>query len=112
MQPRKLLANAKALRRNATVHERVLWQQLRTLGPRFRRQVPLDHYIADFVCFEHRLIIELDGGQHTERESEDLRRTAWLESQGFEVLRIWNPEVFRNIDGVMELIRSRLPPPP
>jgi very-short-patch-repair endonuclease len=77
-------------------------------GFKFRRQHPLGRYILDFVCLEAGLVIELDGGQHAERQSEDAARTAWLEKQGFNVLRFWNNEVMGNLDGVREVILSQL----
>ena len=83
-------------------------------GYRFRRQVPLGPYVADFACFEARLIVELDGGQHADRTVEDAAREAWLEAEGFRVLRFWNNEVLGNTDGVTEAIGAALrdaPPP-
>jgi len=84
---------------------------------RFRRQVPLGPYIADFVCLDARLIVEVDGGQHAERTTQDGQRTAWLESQNFRVLRFWNNDVLGNIEGVLETIlealkETPLPNPP
>jgi len=81
---------------------------------RFRRQVPLGPYVADFVCFDERLIIEVDGGQHADRVARDSERTVWLEAQGYRVLRFWNNDVLSNTDGVIEAIRVALcidPPP-
>jgi very-short-patch-repair endonuclease len=63
---------------------------------------------VDFVCPECSLVIELDGGQHSEREAYDFARTAWLQSQGYRVLRFWNSEVFENLDGVLESILAAL----
>jgi very-short-patch-repair endonuclease len=77
-------------------------------GHRFRRQVPIGHYIADFACLAARLIIEVDGGQHTVDVERDARRTAWLESQNFRVLRFWNNDVLGNSDGVLQTIESAL----
>jgi len=88
---------ARALRRNPTEAERRLWSRLRhgqLDGFRFRRQVPLGPYIADFACLSARLIVEVDGGQHASRSEQDGRRTTWLESSGFRVVRFWNHEVF------------------
>jgi very-short-patch-repair endonuclease len=92
--------------------ERVLWRELRRrrLGARFRRQVPLGPYIADFVSLEHRLVIEVDGGQHAEQESQDERRSALFRSQGYRVLRFWNNEVIGNVDGVLAQIARSLAP--
>jgi very-short-patch-repair endonuclease len=83
-----------------------LWELLRNrrfVDFKFRRQVPIGTYIADFVCLPARLIVELDGGQHSESKS-DATRDAWLRSQNFRVLRIWNNELHDNRDGVMEAI--------
>ncbi|MBS0238210.1 MAG: endonuclease domain-containing protein [Proteobacteria bacterium] len=101
--------HARELRNNATAAERQLWQKLRDLkvsGQKFRRQVPIDHFIADFACLSHRLIIEVDGATHaTDEEIEsDTRRQLYLESQGFRVLRFQNSDVITNIDGVMDTV--------
>ena len=84
------------------------------LGCRFRRQAEIGPYIVDFVCFEKRLVIEVDGGQHAEQAEYDANRTAWLESQGFRVIRSWNNQVLEEIDGVQEaiLLEIRDPSPP
>jgi very-short-patch-repair endonuclease len=75
-------------------------------GLKFRRQAPIGNYIVDFVAFEKRLVIEVDGGQHAEEEkNNDILRDAWLNSQGFRVLRFWNNEVLQNLEGVLETIR-------
>jgi very-short-patch-repair endonuclease len=75
-------------------------------GIKFRRQAPIGAYIVDFVAFERRLVIEVDGGQHAEEEKDkDILRDAWLSSQGFTVLRFWNNEVLQNLEGVLETIR-------
>jgi len=86
----------KKLRQNSTEAEAKLWYQLRRKqvgGLRFRRQYRLGNYIVDFVCLPARLIIEVDGGQHAEQVARDEARTAWLESQGFRVIRFWNSDV-------------------
>ena len=104
-------SRAKELRNNPTEAERILWQHLRLCqlgGYKFRRQQPLGDYIVDFVCFEKRLIIEVDGGQHNSQYLYDERRDAWLEQQGFRVLRFWNNEVLQNIEGVKEVIWQAL----
>jgi very-short-patch-repair endonuclease len=101
--------NARRLRSNPTEAELRLWSRLRRRqldGLRFRRQVPLGRFIVDFSCYDERLVIELDGGQHLENHEEDAARTQWLESRGFRVLRFWNDEVFKNMDGVLETIRA------
>ena len=103
---------AKELRLNSTDAERVLWAQLRAKrfdGHKFRRQEPVLGYIADFVCHERRLIIEVDGGQHSGSES-DARRDRMLQQAGFQILRFWNNEVADNIDGVLLRIREALMP--
>jgi very-short-patch-repair endonuclease len=98
---------ARGLRKNMTDAERFVWSKLRhrqMSGFRFRRQAPIGPYIADFVSFECKVIIELDGGQHAEQAEKDAKRTEWLESQGFRVLRFWNCEVFEDWDNVSERI--------
>jgi len=89
--------------------ERRLWRELRAggLNAKWRRQQPMGNYIADFVCQQARLIVEVDGGQHCESEADE-RRTAWLESLGYRVLRFWNNEVLENIDGVLMRITQAL----
>jgi len=81
----------------------MLWAKLREL-PRFkfRRQQPIGKYVVDFVCFEHKIIVEIDGSQHSKSPNQitDAERTSWLESQGFCVLRFWNNDVLNNLDGV------------
>ena len=114
-------AFATTLRNNATDAERALWKLLRgdaLNGLRFRRQCPIGIYIVDFVCFDSRVIVEVDGGQHN-GSAHDAQRDAWLKSQGFAVLRFWNNDVLQNIEGVSQVIveatRSALPgrlPPP
>ncbi len=92
---------ARAMRADATKPENVLWQALRNRqleGLKFKRQVPLDGYILDFVCFEARLIIEVDGGQHGE-SVRDASRDRHFEGKGFRTIRFWNDEILTNIDG-------------
>ena len=111
-----LTSRSRALRKNATDAERQLWGVLRARqhnGFKFRKQVEIDGYVVDFLCPAKRLIIEVDGGQHTAEG--DARRTAFLESQGFHVIRFWNNEVIENIDGVWSAIEKALdatPPRP
>jgi very-short-patch-repair endonuclease len=98
---------ARVLRKKMTEAEVKLWQGLRRKqikGFRFRKQVPMGKYILDFVCYEGRLIAELDGGQHSEALEYDEKRTKWLESQGYQVRRFWNHEVLQDLDVVMEVI--------
>jgi very-short-patch-repair endonuclease len=108
---------ARRLRAEMTDAERKLWSLLRRKqlqGFRFRRQIPIGRYVADFACMSQHLIVELDGGRHAERVECDQHRTAWLAKIGYRVLRFWNGEVFTNTDGVVETIRLALldPPPP
>ncbi len=109
--PRK---KARDLRTSQTDAERALWAKLRNrrfASFKFRRQVPLGTYIVDFVCFAEKLIIELDGGQHTTQVEYDKRRTDWLMSEGFRVIRIWNHQVWEEADAVEELIWQKLHEP-
>ena len=101
---------ARSLRMTMTDAERRLWSALRARrlqGFKFRRQHPVGPYIADFVCLAHRLVIEADGGQHAE-SAYDARRTAWLESRGWRVIRFWNNDVLTNPTGVQETVLSAL----
>ncbi|OFZ96178.1 MAG: hypothetical protein A2Z44_02215 [Betaproteobacteria bacterium RBG_19FT_COMBO_58_11] len=105
------LKNARHLRKNMTDAELRIWRALRLrqiLGVKFRRQHPIGPYIADFVCIERKLIVEVDGGQHAEQIEKDAARTAWLEAQGYCIMRFWNNEVLQNTKGVLETIRRVL----
>ena len=105
------IRNARRLRRDATDAERRLWYFLRNRqldGHRFRRQVPLGPYIADFACIESRLVVELDGGQHVEAAAVDRLRTLRFERAGFRVLRFWNHDVLQRTAAVLEAIRHAL----
>ncbi len=98
--------HAKELRHNSTDAEKRLWERLRArrLGDlKFRRQVPVGPYIADFVCFEHRLIVEVDGSQHEGSEN-DVVRDAWLRANGYRILRVWNNHVSHRMEAVLEAI--------
>ena len=102
---------ARMLRRHSTDAEHILWYHLRAhrmAGYKFKRQVIIGPYIVDFVCFEARLVIEADGGQHVEQAVDDKRRTALLESKGFRVIRFWNHDILQNIDSVLEDIHKQL----
>src|SRR5690242_9947577 len=93
------LERARALRRRSTDSERRLWHWLRNRqidGVKFRRQVAIGPYVVDFLAAAHRLVIEIDGGQHATQEAYDLRRTRWLEEQGYRVIRFWSNEVLTN----------------
>jgi very-short-patch-repair endonuclease len=96
-----------------TQAERKLWRSLRNkqLGVKFRRQVPIGRYIVDFVCINENLIIEIDGGEHFEKENDKIR-DKWFHVQGYKVLRFWNNEVLRNIDGVLQRIIEEISPSP
>jgi len=93
-----------------TEAEKLFWSKVRNgqLGCKFRRQVPIDSYIADFICFERRLVIELDGGQHALEKDRDEKRTNYLEKQGYTVLRFWNNDILGNIDGTLESLMAVL----
>jgi adenine-specific DNA-methyltransferase len=98
---------ARPLRNAMTGTERSLWQNLRRKkipGIRFRRQVPIGQYVADFACLKSKPIIELDGSQHAERVSYDEQRTRFLEEQNFRVLRFWNSAVSAEREAVLETI--------
>ena len=109
---------ARELRKQLTEAEKTLWRHLRLRqigGYKFRRQQPLGPYVVDFVCFEKQLIVELDGGHHSEQLAYDADRTAWLGSQGYRVLRFWNHQVLGEIEAVNQVIYEALlgayPPP-
>lgn len=107
------MIKAKNLRKNQTDAEQKLWQYIRAnrfYGLKFKRQQPIGKYIVDFVCFEHKFIIELDGSQHFDNITYDNDRTKFLSSLGYKVIRIWNNEIFNNIDRVLEYIKNSLPP--
>jgi len=100
----------KTLRHALTEAELDLWQLLRSrqlCDIKFRRQVPLGPWIADFVCFEHMLIVEADGSQHAD-SPRDERRDADLRSRGFRILRFWNNDILRNATGVLEKILGEI----
>ena len=105
---------ARRLRRDQTEAERKLWAHLRSrqlAGAKFRRQHFISPFIVDFCCPECGLVVELDGGQHVERTEADQRRTAFLQAQGYRVLRFWNSEVFTALDAVLEQIWAVLSDP-
>ena len=104
-------SNARQLRKNPTEAEQALWKHLRLcqLGEyKFRRQQPIGQYIVDFVSFEGRVVIELDGGQHSEQIDYDSKRTVWLEAQGYRVLRFWNNQVIKEVEAVKAVILHAL----
>ncbi|MBI3898163.1 MAG: endonuclease domain-containing protein [Gammaproteobacteria bacterium] len=108
-----LIENAKKLRCDQTDAEQRLWYHLRAhrfLGLKFKRQKPIGGYIVDFVCHEHQLIIEVDGGQHQENAESDRRRDASLHLQGYRVLRFWNHDVLQRTEAVLEAIHLAVQP--
>ena len=107
-----LMGRAKELRNNLTEAEKHLWYILRmkNLGSKFRRQAVIGGYIVDFICFEKKLIIEVDGGQHYNNEADGIR-DQWLKERGYKVLRFWNNDVLGNRDGVLEKIVEQLDHP-
>jgi len=110
---KQLTQRARALRQQSTEAEKQLWCYLRGKqleGAKFRRQQPIGEYIVDFVSFSRKLVVEVDGGQHTQPREQlrDRRRDAWLQEQGFTVLRFWNNDVLKNVEGVIEAVRNNL----
>ncbi|MGH1349696.1 MAG: endonuclease domain-containing protein [Methyloligellaceae bacterium] len=106
--------NARHMRKNPTDAEKALWSRLRGKrldNFRFRRQQPIDGYIVDFICFEARLVIELDGEYHNDPEAidYDTTRTEWLNNHNFLVIRFNNHEVFENMEKVLQTIKQHLP---
>ncbi len=116
-EPRRPTKRARDLRNNAIDHERLLWLELRNRrfnGHKFSRQIPVGPFICDFVCRRSTLVIELDGGQHSANVKADARRTRFIESAGYRVLRFWNQDVTENLEGVRHVIGEALtsgPPP-
>ena len=105
--------NARELRKSMTDAEKILWKHLRLKqlhNYKFRRQSPIGSYIADFVCFEKKLVIELDGSQHMNQTAYDSERTKWFERQGFQILRFWNNDVLTQTQTVVESIFNTLTP--
>ncbi len=108
-----MLARAKKLRQVMTEAEKHMWYHLRAhrlLGFKFKRQKPIGPYVVDFACPALRLVIEIDGGQHSIDADEDSIRDRWLRKHGYTVLRFWNNEVMENLEGVMEAIASAASP--
>ncbi|HMJ93114.1 MAG TPA: endonuclease domain-containing protein [Allosphingosinicella sp.] len=107
-----LKKRARDLRNNSTDAEQRLWGELRQFRPRFTRQFVIGNAIADFACRKAKLVIELDGGQHSDSDA-DARRTETLQKLGWQVMRFWNHDVLENTDGVMETVvaavATRLP---
>ena len=106
-----LIPTARKLRNNLTEAEKYLWYELRVknFGVKVRRQAVIGRYVVDFVCYEKKLIVEIDGGQHFQNEDDKIR-DEWLRKEGFEILRFWNNEVFENREGVLQKIVECLGP--
>jgi very-short-patch-repair endonuclease len=103
--------NTSEYRKTPSETERSIWGLLRNrqlAGAKFRRQHPIGRFVADFASVEHRLVVELDGGQHAEQTEQDARRTAYLEKRGYKVIRFWNNEVRENPEAVLEKILDAL----
>ena len=108
MKNKRQIGYARQLRANMTDAECVLWYHLRAkrfCGTKFRRQVPLGPYIVDFLSYDPKLVIEVDGGQHQDQQTQDKSRDHWLRERGFHVLRFWNDEVLTETEAVLEQIR-------
>jgi very-short-patch-repair endonuclease len=104
--PKRMTDNARALRREATPQERILWRLLSRYRPKFTRQLSIPPYIADLACRQTRLIVEIDGSQHIENE-DDADRTRFFEREGWTVIRFWNSDVNDNPEGVAEAILQK-----
>jgi very-short-patch-repair endonuclease len=106
----EMFERARSMRREPTVADRTMWRLLRSRqleGLKFRRQVPLGRYIADFACFYPRVIVECDGSQHS-GHTYDSARDAWFEAQGFKVFRFANESVLEETDGVLDTLIATL----
>jgi very-short-patch-repair endonuclease len=102
---------AKKLRHNLTEEEKILWERLRNRkfnGLKFRRQEAVGKFVADFICYERKILIELDGSHHMEQKERDAERDSWFSGQGYKVIRFWNHEVTEDIEGVQERIKEHL----
>ena len=105
---------ARNLRKKSTIQERRLWNLLKNRqfhNLKFKRQYPIGNYIVDFVCVQAKIIIEIDGGQHNTPEGieADKKRTEYLDSCGYNVIRFWNNEIYENIEGVLRRIETLIP---
>jgi len=112
-ESRRQIAPARKFRQSQTDAEKALWARLKNKqleSVKFRRQQPLGLYIVDFVSFERKTIVEVDGGHHNEGEAKkrDEKRAAWLKKNGCQVLRFWNNELLMNMEGVLEKIEEAL----
>ena len=106
----RLIKKARNLRENNTPTENILWRELRQRFSKFkfRRQHPIGPYIADFFCAKAKLIIELDGESHVGKENYDLNRMQFFKSQGLDVIRVWDTDVYENLDGLLQHIQNQL----
>ena len=112
----KTLRHAKALRRDLTPAERILWSKLKGKqldGWHFRKQHPIGPYIADFACARAKLVIEVDGDSHAraDQAAHDHQRTRFLSRQGWCVHRVWNIDIYKNLNAVLDGIYALLPSP-
>ncbi len=108
---KKLIERARELRKNTTELEKIIWYWLRNhqlLNCKFRRQRSIENYIVDFVCYEIRLIIEIDSGQHNWRMHYDENRTQFLQNLNFKVLRYWNNDVAMRLEDVLKEIYGEI----
>ena len=106
-----MVERARSLRQTTTKPEMLLWNCLRNstfAGKKFRRQYPIGPYVADFCCYSEKLLIELDGDSHDFTEKQDTVRTAYLQTQGYRVIRFSNGDVLENIDSVLFVIAREL----
>jgi very-short-patch-repair endonuclease len=109
-----MLDRARALRRQMTPQEAILWRHLRDRrldGFKFRKQMWLCGFIADFACTEAKLVVEADGSQHADDSDYDAKRAAAFRRNGWQTIRFWNNEITRDLDGVLLAIRAALPSP-
>ena len=118
-EPRTVIKRVRELRKSPSAAEWRLWAHLRyrqVNGHRFRRQHPIGWYIVDFACFERRLVVEVEGGQHAGQQAYDATRSDWLQDQGYNVLRFWNNQVMEDIEsvkvGILQVLESQETPPP
>jgi very-short-patch-repair endonuclease len=115
MESRRGTKTSRQLRSASTDAERALWERLRSRrlgGLKFRRQFAISGYVADFACLEARIVVEVDGGQHNERQEQDAHRTAILAKSGFRVLRFWDNDVLKELEAVLEEILRAVETPP
>ena len=96
-----------------TEAEKKIWYRVRDkqLGVKIRRQQPIGDYVVDFVCFEKKLVIEIDGGEHLESRRDKIR-DKWFQDQRYKILRFWNNDVLKNTDNVMQVIINEFSPSP